>query len=88
MVYNHIALWPQEYWPRSIRVNGFLMINGDKMSKSTGNFMTLDQVVHKYGADATRLALADGGDGIGDANFEEDVADSSVCAYPTSPSFF
>jgi leucyl-tRNA synthetase len=78
MIYNHLALWQPEYWPRSVRVNGFLMIGGEKMSKSKGNFMTLDEVVKKYGADATRLALADAGDGIGDANFEEDVADSSV----------
>jgi leucyl-tRNA synthetase len=78
MIYNHLALWKPEYWPKSIRVNGFLMINGEKMSKSKGNFMTLDEVVRKYGADATRLALADGGDGIADANFEENVADSSV----------
>lgn len=30
------------------------------MSKSTGNFMTLKDAVEKYGADATRVALADG----------------------------
>jgi leucyl-tRNA synthetase len=77
-LYNHIALFPREYWPRGIRANGHLMLNGEKMSKSTGNFMTLDDVVKKYGADAARIAIADAGDGIQDANFEEDVADSSV----------
>lgn len=41
-LYNHIALFPREYWPKSIRVNGHLQLNGEKMSKSTGNFMTLD----------------------------------------------
>jgi leucyl-tRNA synthetase len=48
------------------------------MSKSTGNFMTLDEMVKKYGADASRIALADAGDGVADANFEEDVADNNV----------
>jgi leucyl-tRNA synthetase len=48
------------------------------MSKSTGNFMTMDEMVRKYGADASRIALADAGDGVADANFEEDVADNNV----------
>jgi leucyl-tRNA synthetase len=54
------------------------MLNGEKMSKSTGNFLTLEQAVKKFGADATRLALADAGDGIEDANFEESVANSNI----------
>jgi isoleucyl-tRNA synthetase len=48
------------------------------MSKSTGNFLTLRDAVKKYGADATRIALADAGDAIEDANFEETVANSSI----------
>ncbi|OIW27799.1 leucyl-tRNA synthetase [Coniochaeta ligniaria NRRL 30616] len=77
-LYNHIALFPKEYWPQGFRANGHLMLNGEKMSKSTGNFMTLDDVTRKYSADAARIALADAGDGIQDANFEEDVADAAV----------
>ena len=48
------------------------------MSKSTGNFMTLHDMTAKYGADASRIALADAGDGVNDANFEEDVADNNI----------
>ncbi|KAI1086076.1 leucyl-tRNA synthetase, cytoplasmic [Rostrohypoxylon terebratum] len=77
-LYNHIALFPREYWPKSFRVNGHLQLNGEKMSKSTGNFMTLDDVVKKFGADASRIALADAGDTISDSNFVEDVADSTI----------
>lgn len=77
-LYNHIAFFSEEYWPRGVRANGHLMLNGSKMSKSTGNFMTLDDTVKKYGADAARIALADAGDGVTDANFEEDVADNGV----------
>ncbi|KAI1657815.1 leucyl-tRNA synthetase [Daldinia decipiens] len=77
-LYNHIALFPREYWPKSIRVNGHLQLNGEKMSKSTGNFMTLDDVVKKFGADASRIALADAGDTIQDSNFVEDVADNTI----------
>jgi leucyl-tRNA synthetase len=41
------------------------------MSKSTGNFLTMDQCVEKYGADSTRIALADAGDMLDDANLDE-----------------
>jgi leucyl-tRNA synthetase len=77
-VYIHLAIFPPEYWPKGVRANGHLLLNGEKMSKSTGNFMTLDDLVKKYGADASRIALADAGDGVADANFEEDVADNNV----------
>ena len=77
-LYIHAALFPREYWPRSFRANGHLLLNGEKMSKSTGNFLTLNDAVKKYGADATRVALADAGDGMEDANFEETVANQVI----------
>ncbi|TPX16808.1 uncharacterized protein E0L32_012360 [Thyridium curvatum] len=83
-IYNHLAIFPREYWIKSIRCNGHLLLNGQKMSKSTGNFMTLDEATKKFGADATRLALADAGDTIGDANFDEDVADATILRLFTS----
>lgn len=39
------------------------------MSKSTGNFITLDQAIKEYGADSARMACALAGDSINDANF-------------------
>jgi leucyl-tRNA synthetase len=63
-LYNHAAMWPDQAttrWPRSFYTNGHLMINAEKMSKSTGNFMTIVEAIGEYGADATRLALADAG---------------------------
>lgn len=77
-LYIHIALFPREYWPQSIRANGHLLLNGEKMSKSTGNFLTLSDAVEKFGADACRIALADAGDGVEDANFEEAVANQII----------
>ncbi|KAK3056383.1 cytosolic leucyl tRNA synthetase [Extremus antarcticus] len=77
-LYVHIALFPPEYWPKAVRINGHLMLNGEKMSKSTGNFLTLADATRKFGADATRIALADAGDGIEDANFEETVANANI----------
>ncbi|THW05095.1 leucyl-tRNA synthetase [Aureobasidium pullulans] len=77
-LYIHVALFPKEYWPRGIRANGHLLLNGEKMSKSTGNFLTLYDSTKKFGADATRVSLADAGDSIEDANFEESVANAII----------
>lgn len=48
------------------------------MSKSTGNFLTLKQTVEKFGAGAARVAIADAGDAIEDANFEETVTNKTI----------
>jgi len=48
------------------------------MSKSLGNFLTLKFCTEKYGADATRLALAESGDTIDDANFTHESANSAI----------
>ncbi|THH16229.1 hypothetical protein EW146_g4378 [Bondarzewia mesenterica] len=77
-IYNHAAIFPEDKWPLSMRANGHLMLNGKKMSKSTGNSLTMRQGVEKFGADATRLALADAGDGIEDANFDEKNANANI----------
>ncbi|KAK0189731.1 hypothetical protein F5146DRAFT_1139201 [Armillaria mellea] len=77
-LYNHVALFPEDKWPLSMRTNGHLMLNGKKMSKSTGNSLTLREATEKFGADATRLSLADAGDGVEDANFEEKTANANI----------
>jgi len=54
------------------------MVDGAKMSKSEGNFLTLRQCIDMFGVDATRIALADAGDGLDDANFDQQVANSAI----------
>lgn len=82
-IYTHVALFPKKNWPRGIRANGHLMLNNAKMSKSTGNFMTLDQITKKFGADASRIALADAGDTVEDANFDESNANAAILRLTT-----
>lgn len=77
-MYTHTAIFDQDLWPRGVRGNGHLLLNGDKMSKSTGNFLTMKEAVVKFGADATRLSLADAGDSLEDANFEEATANAMI----------
>lgn len=77
-IMNHCALFEEAYWPKRIFTNGHLLLNSQKMSKSTGNFMTADECIDKYGVSATRMTLAICGDGNEDANFIEENANSFV----------
>ncbi|KAJ8618687.1 hypothetical protein MRB53_014873 [Persea americana] len=77
-IYNHTALLPKHYWPRGFRCNGHIMLNSEKMSKSTGNFRTLRQAIEEFSSDATRFSLADAGDGMDDANFVFETANSAI----------
>lgn len=77
-LYNHTAIWREKYWPRGFRCNGHLLLNSEKMSKSTGNFKTLQEAIEDFSADAMRWALADAGDGMDDANFEFTTANAAI----------
>ena len=77
-IYNHTAIFPESLWPKAFRCNGHLLLNSEKMSKSTGNFKTLQGAIIEYSADATRFALADAGDSLEDANFLEDTANAAI----------
>ncbi len=75
-VFHHAALFPPEHWPRAIGVNGMLMVEGQGMHKSKGNFITLKGAVEKYGADATRCGLLLGAEGMDDPDWRaENVTD-------------
>lgn len=73
-VFNHTALFPKEHWIQAIAVNGWVTVDGEKMSKSKGNFITLRDAMDRFGVSATRLAVANAGEGLDDANFEVDFA--------------
>ena len=77
-IYIHVALFPPKYWPRAIRANGHLLLDNEKMSKSTGNFLSLFESVRDFGADATRIALADAGDDVNDANFVRTTCNAAI----------
>lgn len=78
-LYNHAAMWDDpKLMPKSFYCNGYMVLNNEKMSKSTGNFLTLRDCIAQFGVDATRITLADAGDGLDDANFDTDVANASI----------
>ena len=79
-IYNHVAVWKDQpkFWPRAFFTNGHIGIDGEKMSKQKGNFLTIKQAVEKYSADATRFAIAEAGDGLNDSNFESKVVNKAI----------
>jgi len=68
-VFQHVAIFPEELWPRMIGVNGMLSIEGTSMSKSRGIFTTIREMLKKYGADATRIELAYSSEGMTDPDW-------------------
>jgi len=68
-ILNHVAIFPEENWPREIVVNGSVLMDGKKMSKSMGNIIPLRQAIHDYGADPIRLAIIISAELLQDADF-------------------
>lgn len=75
-LFHHAALFSPELWPQIIGANGMLMIEGKKMSKSKGNWITFRNVIEEYGADSTRCALLLGAEEMDDPDWRsENVRD-------------
>ena len=79
-LYNHAVVWDknQDYMTRGYFCNGYILVDGEKMSKSKGNFLTVNDLIELYGADASRITLADCGDSLDDANFLREISNLSV----------
>ncbi len=69
-IFNHAAIFPEKYWPKGIGVNGWVKVEGQKMSKSIGNTIPLRVMADKFGADASRLTILNGGEGMDDPNWD------------------
>jgi leucyl-tRNA synthetase len=75
-IFHHTALFPPQYWPKGIGVNGMLMIEGKQMHRHLGNFIPLKKAIEKYGVDATRCALLLAAEGMDDPDWRsENVKD-------------
>ncbi|GBC69284.1 Valine--tRNA ligase [archaeon HR01] len=70
-IFHHVGIFPQHHWPRGVSVNGLISIEGAKMSKSRGNFITLKQAISRYGADPTRLTLLLSAEDMDDPDWRE-----------------
>ena len=68
-VLNHVAIFSQKMWPRGIVVNGSVLMDGSKMSKSMGNIIPLRKAIREFGADPIRLAIIISAELLQDADF-------------------
>jgi len=59
-IMNHIAIFPEKFWPKGIFVNWHLITYGKKMSKHFGNVVFWDDTIDLYGADTVRFYLSHG----------------------------
>ena len=85
-LYNHEFIWGHEkinMLPKGIFCNGWVLVDGDKMSKSKGNFLLLGDVCETYSADVLRLSLASSGDTLEDANIEVKSIDTLLLRLAT-----
>ncbi len=70
---NHVAILPEEKWPRGILVNWWVTGKGSKISKSKGGAEPIPDAIEKYGVDAMRLYYAHIGSPHTDIVWEEEV---------------
>ncbi len=78
MVFIHDAIWSRQKWPRGIMVNGSVLMEGQKMSKSLNNIVPLIKPVDEYGSDPLRLSLMITAEPLKDADFSPELARNMV----------
>lgn len=79
-VYHHAAIFDKDKWPKGIGINGWVLLNGEKMAKSKGNFLLLRDALNKWGADVTRWSevMAGADPGYDDANLEISSVENAI----------
>lgn len=78
LIFNHVAIFEKELWPQQIVSNGFVLMDGKKMSKSMGNILPLRQAIRRYGSDVVRFSTVAGADLSQDTNFSQSVAEGMM----------
>lgn len=68
-LFHHIALFDQKYWPRALAINGMIVVEGQKMSKSRGNVLNFRDIVEKFGADLVRINAIASAEGLEDPDW-------------------
>jgi len=73
-IFHHSSLFPEKKWPKGIVANGFVLMEGAKMSKSLENIIPLRQGIAKFGADPVRVGVMATAELGQDTDFSEVLA--------------
>ena len=68
-IFNHSIIFPKPLWPKQIVVNGSVLMDGKKMSKSMGNIIPLRSTIKQFNADSIRVAMLVLGELLQDVDF-------------------
>lgn len=71
-IFHHTAIWPEKMWPKAMGINGYVNVEGEKMSKSKGNIIPLRNMIDQFGADLTRINIIPSAEGIEDADWRSE----------------
>ncbi len=77
MIFAHAGIFPEKYWPKKITSHGLVISEGEKMSKSKGNLITLLGVKEKYGADVFRFYMTSSSNIEGSFDWKEQEAENA-----------
>lgn len=76
-LFHHVAIFDEDKWPRAIAINGFVSLEGQKMSKSKGPLLTLSEAVGTYGADISRMYILSSAEQMQDADWKNSGIESA-----------
>ena len=72
-LFNHLAIMPQEKYPRGIMVHWYITGKKGKISKSKGGAQPIPGAAEKFGVDALRLYYAHVASPFADVEWDEDI---------------
>ncbi len=76
-LFHHVAIFDEDKWPRSLAVNGFVSLEGQKMSKSKGPILTLKEAIDTYSADISRMYILSSAEQTQDADWRNTEVESA-----------
>ncbi len=73
-LFNHAIIFDKKYWPKQIAVNGSVLCEGEKMSKSLGNTVPIKSAIGRHGADVIRFVVVCSADLYADSEYSDSAA--------------
>jgi leucyl-tRNA synthetase len=76
-LYHHAELFDEANWPEGITIMGMGLLEGEKMSSSSGHVVLPGEAIDRYGADTVRFFLLNSAEPWQDYDWRDDLVDST-----------